>query len=153
MFLPWTFFYDVLPFDTKSNWRFNVIRWTPAGGITWGGRVHELGRMGELVWEKNPVLEQKIRGRIAEYAVAVYQREKSRLLEHWSDPELGDPDFCEASLKKAFQKLDAAIAAYRSGTYSASEFARDILPDLMEADYLAQELRKEYLSQKIQKIK
>ncbi|OQA85695.1 MAG: hypothetical protein BWY31_01725 [Lentisphaerae bacterium ADurb.Bin242] len=48
VFIPWSFFYNVLPWDTGKHWRFNVIRWTPAGGITWGGRVHELGRMGEL---------------------------------------------------------------------------------------------------------
>ncbi len=151
VFVPWIFFYDVLPFDTHSNWRFNVIRWTPAGGISWGGRVHELGRMGELDWtENNPAMEQKIRRRIAEHAVAKYQKEKVRLLEYWNDSELGDPDFCQISLIEAFKKLDAAVAEYQS---KKTYFTRDTMSDLMETEYLAQELRKEYLSQKMQTSK
>lgn len=151
VFIPWYFFYDRLPFDTGSNWRFNVIRWTPAGGISWGGRVHELGRMGELAWsESNPAVEQAVRERIAEYGIARYRKDRERLLEHWNDPELGDPEFCAGKLVPAFGKLDAAVAGYRPGDLSAaSGFYRDVLPDLMSADYVAQELRKQYLSDKI----
>ena len=149
VFLPWIFFYDVLPFDTNSSWRLGIIRWTPAGGITWGGRVHELGRMGELVWEKpDPVLERKIREKIAEHGIAKYNRDKGRLLEFWNDPDMGDRDFARALLSPAFRNLDGSIAAYRSGKMTPEQFAAATLPDLMETDFLAEELRGCYLMNK-----
>lgn len=149
VFLPWIFFYDVLPFDTNSSWRFGVIRWTPAGGITWGGRVHELGRMGKLVWEEpDPVLKRKIREKIAEHGIAKYSRDKGRLLEFWNDPDMGDRDFARTLLAPAFRKLDEAIAAYRSGKMTPEAFAETTLPDLMETDFLAEELRGSHLMNK-----
>ncbi|MBO5959786.1 MAG: hypothetical protein J6Q65_06660, partial [Lentisphaeria bacterium] len=74
IFLPWEYFHDVLPFDTGKNWRFNVVRWTPAGGVSWGRRVHELGRMGNLVWgDFDEKLVNEIRRRLANRAIAKYQ--------------------------------------------------------------------------------
>ncbi len=151
LFLPWVYFYDILPFDTKENWRFNVIRWTPAGGITWSGRAHELARMGELVWdEKNPEMEKKIRARIAAYAVAKYQADAKRLREAWEDPDLGDPDFAQKVLGPKLKSLDEKIA---KGQSEKSDLPRELIADLMEIDYRVQDLRKDYLTQKLQQKK
>lgn len=140
LFLPWELFYDLLPFDTGSDWRFNVIRWTPAGGITWGGRVHELGRMGKLAFERNAELESAIRARLDRQAVARYQRTRKQLDDQWQDPELGDPVFYRAALAPAFARLDKAI---EDGNIA------EVRSDLMETEFLAQELRRDYLQKQL----
>lgn len=146
VFIPWSFFYNVLPWDTGKNWRFNVIRWTPAGGITWGGRVHELGRMGELVWGKiPPEIVEQARAILVNQAVAKFEADSKRLSENWNDPELGDPAFFRASLEPAFKKLTDSIQAYRSGKLEDKAFRGEVLPDLLNCDLLAQELRAAYL--------
>ena len=149
VFIPWDYCHDDLPFDTGKNWRFNLIRWTPAGGISWGGRVHEPGRMGNLVWDKPaPELLQKIRSRLAVRAIAKYQRIKADRLQFWQDELLGDPAFAKECLEPAFASLDKAVADYQAGTLKPEEFAAKYQPDLMEADYLVQELRKAFLEKK-----
>ncbi len=151
LFIPWVYFYDVLPFETGENWRFNVVRWTPAGGITWSGRTHELTRMGELVWgEKNPALERKIRQRIADYAVAKYQKAAKDLRERWNDPELGDPAFGEKVLAGALKKWDDAIANAQA---EKKDLSRELVAELMEIDLCVQGLRKEYLTKKFHQAK
>lgn len=146
VFIPWSFFYDVLPWDTGKNWRFNVIRWTPAGGITWGGRVHELGRMGELVWSRiPPELREKARKHLTDQAAAKFESDRKRLSENWNDPELGDPVFFRTSLEPALKKLADSLQAFRSGKLSEESFRKEILPDLMNCDLLTQELRVDYL--------
>ncbi len=147
VFIPWSFFYDVLPWNTGKNWRFNVIRWTPAGGITWGGRVHELGRMGELVWGKiPPEIVDQARKFLADQAAAKFESDSKRLSENWNDPELGDPVFFRTSLEPAFKKLADSLQAFRSGKRTDESFRKEILPDLMNCDLLTQELRADYLN-------
>lgn len=146
VFIPWSFFYNVLPWDTGKNWRFNVIRWTPAGGITWGGRVHELGRMGEVVWGKiPPEIREQARAFLVNQAAAKFEADSKRLSESWNDPELGDPAFFRASLEPAFKKLADSLQAYRSGKLDDKAFRGEVLPDLLNCDLLAQELRAAYL--------
>ena len=49
---PWEAFWDRLPIfsDRADNfWRLGIMRWA-AGGVTWGGDVHEPNRFGYLRW-------------------------------------------------------------------------------------------------------
>lgn len=50
--VPWEALFDRLPFsDKKDNfWRLSVIRWTAAGGRTWGGKVHAQNSAGLIRW-------------------------------------------------------------------------------------------------------
>lgn len=51
---PWEAFWDRLPVfsDRADNfWRLTVMRWA-AGGVTWGGDVHEPNRYGYIRWPK-----------------------------------------------------------------------------------------------------
>ena len=49
---PWEAFWDRLPvFADKADnfWRLGIMRWA-AGGVTWGGDVHEPNRYGYIRW-------------------------------------------------------------------------------------------------------
>ena len=51
--IPWSAVWDVLPCfsDRKDNfWRFGCARWGGAGGVTYGGAVHEGMRAGYIRW-------------------------------------------------------------------------------------------------------
>ena len=61
---------------------------------------------------------------------------------------MGDRNFARNILAPAFRKLDEGIAAYRSGKMTPEEFAKTTLPDLMETDLLAEELRGSHLMNK-----
>ncbi|OGV48875.1 MAG: hypothetical protein A2X49_07045 [Lentisphaerae bacterium GWF2_52_8] len=53
-YIPWQIWYEHLPLDggTDGKWGFNIIRWAPGGGQTWGGNVHQRSSFGKLTWPK-----------------------------------------------------------------------------------------------------
>lgn len=153
VFIPWEALYDKLPLDGKP-WRFSIIRWSPAGGFTWGGRVHETGAWGRIDWEA-PGTEQllKIKQRIVRRAWAKYNRSKQELTTFWTDEEIGDPDFYNSRLKAVIARLDApAKLLAETGKPAAGqleELFAQYVPDWMEFERLAAELRREYLNGKL----
>lgn len=152
-FIPWEALYDKLPLDGKP-WRFSVIRWSPAGGFTWGGRVHETGAWGRIDWQK-PTAGQalEIRKRIVCRAWANYNGSKQALTTFGTDPEIGDREFFDASLKSAIARLDGPAKlmgeADRLTESQIGELFDKYVPDWMEFDRVAAELRREYLENKL----
>lgn len=52
--VPWEALWDRLPIfsdRTDNFWRIQIMRWT-AGGLTWGGEVHEPARGGYMRWPR-----------------------------------------------------------------------------------------------------
>ena len=153
IFIPWEAVYDKLPLD-GAGWRFGVIRWTPAGGITWGGKVHETGKWGLVDWEK-PSAEQAflIRKNIVRKAWAKYQKTKAAQETYWKDEERGDPVFHETVLGPAIAALDEPGKKLKKpDSLSAADvdslFA-EAVPEWMEFDYGVSELRRRYLREKL----
>ena len=52
--IPWQVWYEHLPLEggADGKWGFNIIRWAPGGGQTWGGNVHQRSHFGNLIWPK-----------------------------------------------------------------------------------------------------
>lgn len=52
IFVPWEFTWSRLPFSDGPNniWRLSILRFSPGGGQSWGGVVHELSRAGYIAW-------------------------------------------------------------------------------------------------------
>ncbi|MDP6355907.1 MAG: hypothetical protein QF473_12430, partial [Planctomycetota bacterium] len=152
IFIPWETLYDKLPFDTPSQWRFGFIRWSRAGGLTWGGKVHEIARWGLIEWEK-PTEEQvtQIRRDIARKAWGKYKSIRDEQTTHWQHRQLGDADFYKSHLKP---KVDQLNALGKGMEESSKLTARQVqalfkkaIPDWMEFRYVVSELRRGYLEE------
>ncbi len=76
-FVPWECLFDRLPLtDKKDNlWRLNVI----CGGLTWGGKVHQMSRAGYIRWpDFTPEQRAAIRKATLLKGWAMFQRTRSR---------------------------------------------------------------------------
>lgn len=138
VFIPWHLLYEHAPLD-GGDWRFTLIRWMPfgkAGGVTWGGRVHETGRFGQVRFEKpNGDQRAAMEKRLLQYAWYKFQADSDQLKEYWSDEHIGDPKFYESVLAPEIARLNAAGEVMGN------------LRDLMEFDYRCQALRTNHLKQ------
>lgn len=149
-FIPWEALYDKLPLDEKP-WRFSVIRWSPAGGFTWGGRVHETGEWGQVNWQP-PAPEQilNIKKRIIRRARAKFNKSKQDMITFWTDKEIGGQDFYDSRLKAVIVRLDIQMGEIDKFTAEQiDELFAKYVPDWMEFERLVAELRHEYLENKI----
>jgi len=148
VFLPWEALYDCLPWETggiTEGWPFGLIRWTPAGGITWGGKVHEIGRWGRILWQPPDAAQDRaIRINLIRRAWAIYQRTRDALATHWSDPMVGDPHFFATRLSPWCDRLTAAGQDISRLDARDDALVNDLWPHLphwMELTYEAQALR------------
>jgi len=138
-----------------EHWRFSVIRWMPfgkAGGVTWGGKVHDTGNFG-LVRFQPATPEQKLatNQRLLRIAWFKYLAESKAQSIFWSDPKIGDLEFYEQVLQPAITKFTAAGEALGDPDtwteQSVSTGSKD-LADWMEFRFKVAELRTEYLLNK-----
>lgn len=153
IFVPWEALYDKLPLD-GAKWPFGFIRWTPAGGITWGGRVHEIGQWGLVEWEKpSPEQALTIRKNIVRKAFGKYKKSREVATTHWTDKMLGDPQFYSECVEPVIQRLnkcgDSLKDIEKMNSQEVDALFKDAVPDWMEFDYLVSELRSRYLQNRI----
>jgi len=151
VFVPWQAFYDRLPLK-GDYWRFTIIRWMPfgkAGGVTWGGAVHDTGNFG-LIHFVPPTPEQKI-GMEKEMLRAAWFKflaASKWATAFWSDEKLGDSEFYWQELKPLvdqYLKQGSEMGNADEWTVEAIKRGQSLLGDWMEFDYKVQELRREYL--------
>ncbi len=120
VFIPWEAVYDKLPSEGDA-WPFTIIRWARSGGVTWGGKVHNITDFGRVTWEgMTPARVNAIRRPIVLKALSNYQKAKGDLAVFWKDEVLGDPVFYAASLKPLVESLD--------------EYAKKVAPEMSAAD-------------------
>jgi hypothetical protein len=154
VFIPWEALYDYLPLNGEY-WRFSIIRWMPfgkAGGVTWGGHVHDTGNFGLLHFEKPTAAQQTaIEKRMLRVAWFKFLATSKAAATFWSDEKIGDPEFYNGVLKPVIDEY-AALGeslgkpdAWNAATLSKAAAVRD---DWMEFDYKVSELREEYLLKK-----
>ncbi len=157
VFIPWSLIYERAPIE-GGDWRFNLIRWMPfskAGGVTWGGRVHETGKFGKLNFQK-PSQEQKlaIERRLLKTAWFKFQATANTLREYvsWDDAEVGDPEFYKKVLAPEIERLTAMGNSWgEPEQWTAEQVKQGMahLKDFMEFDYKVSSLREHYLKQKL----
>jgi len=149
IFVPWEALYNKLPLN-GGEWPFGCIRWTPAGGITWSGKVHEIGRWGLVEWEKpSPDQAAAIKTNIIKRAWSKYRKTRDFLSTHWNDEILGDPEFHDAVLRPAIERWDRCgdkiTNLISSDRETVTALWQDV-PGLMEFKYEVETLRREYLA-------
>ncbi|MDF2657623.1 MAG: hypothetical protein K0Q94_414 [Paenibacillus sp.] len=81
---PWENVYDRLPLN-GGDWQFNLIRWSPSDGQTWGGHVHQPGKFNLLRFQA-PTAEQRmaIQKYVLAKAWASFQTKSAELNAYWS---------------------------------------------------------------------
>jgi hypothetical protein len=154
VFIPWESLYEWAPLN-GAYWRFSLIRWMPfgkAGGVTWGGRVHDTGNFG-LVHFQPPTAAQQLamEKRLLRIAWLKFLVEAKAQTAFWSDPKLGDLEFYEQVLKPEIEKNTAAgesLGEPDSWSAETLEKGRPFLEDWMEFKFKAGELRTDYLTEK-----
>jgi len=154
LFIPWEALYEWAPF-AGDYWRFSIIRWMPfgkAGGVTWGGKVHETGNFGLVHFLPPPDgVRQQIEKRLLRSAWFKFRAEARDQADFWSDPKLGDADFYEKVLKPEIEKSTAAGEAMgepEGWTAEGVAASWKYLGDWMEFRYKVAELRDAYLVDK-----
>lgn len=155
VFIPWEALYERIPVN-GDYWRFSIIRWMPfgkAGGVTWGGKVHDTGNFGLVHFEPpTEAQRQLIEKRMLRIAWLKFQAESKQLSAFWSDPKLGDLAFYDQVFKPEVDKLTAAGTALGdSNSWTPEKVAegRKFLGDWMEFKFKASELRSDYLVNKL----
>lgn len=154
VFIPWEALHERLPLD-GATWRFSIIRWMPfgkAGGVTWGGQVHDTGNFGLVEFQK-PTPDQKLalQTRALRTAWFTFLATAGRAAGTWQDEQTGDPTFYADRLKPEIERLTQVGEALGSPDQwgkAAVDTAWAMVPVWMEFDYGVQALRTDYLLQK-----
>lgn len=151
LFLSWELFYDKLPTDGTA-WQFDAIRWTRAGGLSFGGSesVHNRSSWGDVVFSgmTDEHLTAIKRGIIYK-AVVKYRAERKPIgaLGGWSDAVLGDPAFYQAKVEPMVKRLDEYAAMVKKDLSAAEveTLFKEAVPGWMEGPYIVAAMRSEYL--------
>lgn len=154
VFIPWESLYEWIPLN-GDYWRFSIIRWMPygkAGGVTWGGKVHDTGNFGLVHFQPaTEVQKLAMEKRTLRTAWFKFLVESKAQTAFWSDPKLGDLEFYEQVLKPEIEKYTAAGEALGdpdTWTAESIEKGRPFLADWMEFKFKVGELRTDYLTDK-----
>lgn len=155
VFIPWESLYEWMPLSGEY-WRFSIIRWMPfgkAGGVTWGGKVHDTGNFGLVHFQPAPAeVKTAAEKRLLRYAWFKFLAESRTQTAFWSDPKIGDLDFYEQVFKPEVDALTAggeALGDPDAWTAETVEKGRRFLNDWMEFKYKVSELRSDYLLDKL----
>lgn len=157
VFVPWHLLYERVPLD-GGDWRFNLIRWMPfakAGGVTWGGRVHETGQFGRVHFEKPTKAQREaIERRLLQYAWFKFLATAGQVRKFvgWEDAHVGDPEFYETVLAPEIARLKAIGEKWGDPDQWTSAQVKEglvHLKDFMEFDYKTSALRTKYLEDRL----
>jgi hypothetical protein len=159
VFIPWEAWYERIPVD-GATWRFTIIRWMPfgqAGGVTWGGRVHDTGNFGLLRFEKpTPAQKLAIEKRMLRAAWFSFLAESNKQTRFWTDTEMGDPVFFETVVKPLideYKKLGESFGNPNDWNAETVTKGASVLKNWMEFDYLVSSLRTTYLKNQLLGLK
>lgn len=151
MFVPWEAVYEEAPLK-GDLWRFSIIRWMPfakAGGVTWGGTVHDTGDFGLMRFAK-PTGAQKaaMERRLLRVAWFKYLAVSKDAAAVWSDVKMGDPKFYDDVLKPVIEKnntLGEGLGKPETWSGETVTKAAGNIPEWMEFRYTVSDLRSRYL--------
>lgn len=155
-FFAWDPQYNKLP-DNGSEWLFECIVWTPAGGMTWGGSQgpHAVSRWGRLKFELTRQQLNEIRKQIIFRTCKSYKMLPSdsgpseNMFICWADADVGDPAFYQKYLKPLQEKLEKYAAMVKKDMTDDEVEAIYInaIPEMKGLKYVIDELRRKYLEE------
>ena len=158
MFFGWDLYYNKLP-APGTDWRFDCLSWTKAGGFSWGGSqgIHSASAWGNLRFNLTDKQLNEIRKGILFRTFRTYKNHKiepgvnENLFRIWQDPVIGDPVFFEKMLAPLEAELDAyakSITADMTDAQIADVYSK-ALPRMKGLKHEIDELRRKYLSERI----
>ena len=157
--LSWDAYATLIP-EKGTVWDFENINWRKPGSACWNGTesIHGRSTWGELVFDISDKDRIAILRRILFKVVADYKAEKRTthagegVLEHWSDPSVGDPAFYNEYLAPLVEKLDGYAARVVPGMTDADviDVAENALKEMRELRFVVERLRARYLREKLQ---
>lgn len=117
LFFPWDNFYAKLPAH-GSEYRFECLSWTPAGGFSWGGSrgIHGASDWGTLKFDLTDQQLNAIRRNLIYKHYKSWKKYQQRpshginVFERWSDSGVGDPEFYQSVLVPLEKELDSYAA-------------------------------------------
>lgn len=151
--IDWSVFVNELPVN-GTIWEFEPIHWE-RGGWSWGGSesVHHRSSFGNLIFANmTPENRTKIMRRLLVKAKNAWNQANSPhggLIEHWQDPELGDLKFnaeVVVPFKNKYYDYANRIKADMTDEEVNTIF-NEAFPTLINAYFIIQEMRKNYLDE------
>ena len=155
IFISWEMFHDQLPHlaDQTQPWRFSMQRWDPSGSVTWGGRVHETGRWGHLLFEPSSEAQRiATRRHLVKRSWWHYQSVLNEQATFWSGSR-GD----EAFFRQVIEPMTQAAEAHAPMMDTVDEWDTDTLnlvfetqvPFWQDVQYIIDDQRHAYLHDKL----
>lgn len=162
IFFGWENHYNKLP-ENGSEYLFEAIVWTPAGGMTWGGTQgpHGVSEWGRLRFDLNRKQLNEIRKEIIfktyrnykliPYGGATGMGEDA--FATWGAELIGDPEFYQQYLKPLQEKLEKYAKMVKKDM--TDEEIEDVyvnaLPLMKGLRYEVEDLRRKYLEEALMK--
>ena len=158
LFFGWDLYYNKLP-APGTDWRFDCLAWSKAGGFSWGGSqgIHSASAWGYLRFNLTDKQLNEIRKGIIFRTYRSYMNIRQEpgvsenLFRIWEDSVIGDPDFYQ----KMLAPLEAELAAYAKMVKydmtdaEVAEVYTKALPRWKGLTHEVDELRRKYLSERI----
>ena len=155
----WDAFYDKLPAN-GTDWRFECLSWTPAGGFSWGGSqgIHAASAWGNLHFNLTDKQLNEIRRELIYRNYRNYKkvpRDPSiteNLFECWADDEIGDPEFYKTCLVPLEKELDgyAEKVSQKMTDEEVADVYTHALPRWKGLAHEVDKLRREYLTERLE---
>ncbi len=152
----WAAVLDKIP-ENGTKWEFEPLHWE-RGGWCWGGSksVHNRTSYGLLVFDNMTEANRtQIKRALLPHAQRAYRRELSSrdggILEHWADPELGDPEFNKKVIVPFMEKYGAYNAMIKTGMTDAevNKVFDEAFYTMINTRFIVQELRNRYLQDQL----
>ncbi|MFK7695042.1 OmpL47-type beta-barrel domain-containing protein [Paenibacillus sp. HJGM_3] len=146
--IPWENVYDHLPLE-GGNWQFNLIRWSPSDGQSWGGHVHQPGKFNLLHFQ-GPTAEQRttIQKYVLSRAWNSFQTKAAELTEYWSvNPATKDIQFYNRVVQPLIAKgmgQGAPMSQLATLPQAATDELFRHVNDWMELRYNVEDARQKY---------
>ena len=161
LFFAWDLYYNKLP-APGTDWRFDCLAWSKAGGFSWGGSqgIHSASAWGNLRFNLTEKQLNEIRKGILfrtfrSYKNVTYEPGVSEnLFRVWEDSIIGDPNFFQKMLAPLEAELDGYAARIKHDMTDAdvAEIYTKALPRMKGLTHEVDELRRKYLSERISHI-
>lgn len=158
LFFAWEPHYNKLP-ENGTEWLFEAICWTPAGGMTWGGSQgpHAVSRWGRLRFALNRKQLNEIRKEIIFKTYKGYKNilfggsggKYEDVFACWEAEVIGDPEFYRKSLAPLKEKLAAYAAMVRKDMTdeAVEEVYVNAIPLMKGLRYEVEDLRRKHLEE------
>ena len=161
MFVAWDKFYDKLP-EKGDTWDFENVHWSRFGGNSWNGlkTIHGRSTWGKLAFDISDDQMLQIKRNLIIKARQAYLKEKRTsgryhgAIDRWAnDKYVGDPAFYNEKVAPLIQKLDSYLPLVTAdmSDETVDKLFFEAVPAWNEIRYTIEDLRREYLEEKLSK--